>query len=174
VHSATDSRCRLGATRKPATFTVEAQHIWAEAGFRPVVPEVIAETASLFPGHIDKIWTIKELGAVLGKGIDNGKTRQVGPRSTRSCSAATVPSPRSTTGAVPDNDDINYRRAGPRATAAGGRTEGGPQIHQGCRGRRSGRFGDRDPLAQHHRVSAVGRHRVQSRWKTGRSPSGTP
>ena len=91
-----------------------------------MVPEVIAETASLFPGHIDKIWTIKELGAVLGKGIDNGKTRQVGPRSTRSCSAATVPSPRSTTRAAPDNDDINYRRAGRRATPAGGRTEGGP------------------------------------------------
>jgi sulfate/thiosulfate-binding protein len=56
-------------------FTAEAQHIWAEAGFRPVVPEVIAETASLFPGDTDKIWTIKELGAVVGKGIDNGKDK---------------------------------------------------------------------------------------------------
>lgn len=56
-------------------FTDEAQHIWAEAGFRPVVPEVIAETADLFPGATDKIWTIKELGAVLGKGIDNGRDK---------------------------------------------------------------------------------------------------
>jgi len=56
-------------------FTDEAQHIWAEAGFRPVVPEVIAETADLFPGETDKIWTIKELGAVLGRGIDNGKDK---------------------------------------------------------------------------------------------------
>jgi sulfate transport system substrate-binding protein len=56
-------------------FTDQAQRIWAEAGFRPVVPEVIAETADLFPGDTEKIWTIKDLGAVLGKGIDNGKDK---------------------------------------------------------------------------------------------------
>ena len=36
---------------------------------------MIAETADLFPGDTEKIWTIKELGAVLGKGIDNGKDK---------------------------------------------------------------------------------------------------
>ena len=49
-------------------FTDEAQHIWAKQGFRPVVPSVIAETKSLFPGDITKLWTIDELGKTLGKG----------------------------------------------------------------------------------------------------------
>ncbi len=52
-----------------------AQRIWA-SGLPPGRPDVIAETEDLFPGDTDKIWTIKELGAVLGKGIDDeqGKT----------------------------------------------------------------------------------------------------
>ncbi|PXW32474.1 UNVERIFIED_CONTAM: sulfate transport system substrate-binding protein [Williamsia faeni] len=49
-------------------FTPEAQRIWAENGFRPVDPAVLEETKSLFPGDIAKLWTIKELGAVLGEG----------------------------------------------------------------------------------------------------------
>lgn len=49
-------------------FTPEAQRIWAQQGFRPVDPEVIAETQNLFPGDIEKLWTIDEVGKVLGKG----------------------------------------------------------------------------------------------------------
>lgn len=49
-------------------FTDEAQLIWARQGFRPVVPSVAADTADLFPGKIEKLWTIKQLGAQLGKG----------------------------------------------------------------------------------------------------------
>ncbi|MCH5643085.1 sulfate ABC transporter substrate-binding protein [Gordonia sp. ABSL49_1] len=48
-------------------FTPQAQRIWAEQGFRPVLPEVIASTKPLFPGDIAKLWTIKDLGAVLGE-----------------------------------------------------------------------------------------------------------
>ncbi|GAA4754834.1 sulfate ABC transporter substrate-binding protein [Gordonia alkaliphila] len=43
-------------------FTSEAQRLWAQAGFRPVDPAVIAETAGLFPGHIDRLWTVDDLG----------------------------------------------------------------------------------------------------------------
>nr|WP_245555708.1 sulfate ABC transporter substrate-binding protein [Gordonia soli] len=49
-------------------FTDEAQQLWAQQGFRPVVPEVIDRTRSLFPGDIQKLWTIDEVGKVLGKG----------------------------------------------------------------------------------------------------------
>ncbi|MCP2177134.1 sulfate transport system substrate-binding protein [Williamsia maris] len=49
-------------------FTDEGQRIWAEQGFRPVKPDVIAATKNLFPGTIDKLWTISDLGKVLGKG----------------------------------------------------------------------------------------------------------
>lgn len=49
-------------------FTDEAQLIWAQQGFRPVVPSVIEQTRDLFPGKIEKLWTISELGKVLGKG----------------------------------------------------------------------------------------------------------
>ncbi|PYE15508.1 sulfate transport system substrate-binding protein [Williamsia limnetica] len=49
-------------------FTPAAQRIWAEQGFRPVDETVIEETKDLFPGEIAKLWTIKELGAVLGEG----------------------------------------------------------------------------------------------------------
>lgn len=49
-------------------FSPEGQHLWAEAGFRPVDPAVVAETAALFPGRIDTIHTIDELGRVLGTG----------------------------------------------------------------------------------------------------------
>lgn len=49
-------------------FTDEAQRIWAKQGFRPVAPSVIAETKTLFPGDITKLWTIDELGKTLGKG----------------------------------------------------------------------------------------------------------
>ncbi|WP_228461779.1 sulfate ABC transporter substrate-binding protein [Gordonia spumicola] len=43
-------------------FTPDAQRLWAQAGFRPVDDGVKAETASLFPGDISKLWTIKDLG----------------------------------------------------------------------------------------------------------------
>jgi len=49
-------------------FTPRAQRLWAQTGFRPVVPEVVAETAHSFPGRIDRLWTIAELGKVLGAG----------------------------------------------------------------------------------------------------------
>lgn len=49
-------------------FTDEAQRLWARQGFRPVSPAIVAETAGLFPGDIEKLWTIKELGKVLGQG----------------------------------------------------------------------------------------------------------
>ncbi|MDH3008469.1 MULTISPECIES: sulfate ABC transporter substrate-binding protein [Gordonia] len=49
-------------------FTPEAQLIWAEQGFRPVDPAVIEATRDLFPGDIAKLWTIAELGKVLGEG----------------------------------------------------------------------------------------------------------
>ncbi|GAB90075.1 extracellular solute-binding protein, partial [Gordonia rhizosphera] len=49
-------------------FTDRAQRLWAEEGFRPVVPSVVASTAALFPGRIDTLWTIDELGAILGRG----------------------------------------------------------------------------------------------------------
>nr|WP_245535385.1 sulfate ABC transporter substrate-binding protein [Segniliparus rotundus] len=43
-------------------FTGEAQRIWAKQGFRPVDPAVAGETADLFPGRVDKLWTVDELG----------------------------------------------------------------------------------------------------------------
>ena len=49
-------------------FTDEAQRLWAQQGFRPVVPAIVTETKSQFPGDIEKLWTIKELGKVLGAG----------------------------------------------------------------------------------------------------------
>ncbi|MDL9935527.1 sulfate ABC transporter substrate-binding protein [Gordonia sp. ABSL1-1] len=48
-------------------FTDEAQRIWAAEGFRPVVPAIVKETAGLFRPY-EKLWTIKQLGAELGKG----------------------------------------------------------------------------------------------------------
>ncbi|RBO88374.1 sulfate ABC transporter substrate-binding protein [Nocardia puris] len=42
-------------------FTPEAQRAWAEAGFRPVDPQVAADFADDFPTP-DKIWTIDDLG----------------------------------------------------------------------------------------------------------------
>jgi len=49
-------------------FTPEAQRIWAATGFRPVDPVVIEETRDLFPGDIAKLWTIAEIGKILGEG----------------------------------------------------------------------------------------------------------
>lgn len=49
-------------------FTPAAQRIWAKQGFRPVLPDIIDETADLFPGDIQRLWTIKDLGEVLGEG----------------------------------------------------------------------------------------------------------
>lgn len=43
-------------------FTPPAQRIWAHAGFRPVDPAVAAETAGEFPGRIDRLWTVDDLG----------------------------------------------------------------------------------------------------------------
>ena len=42
-------------------FTAEAQKLWAEAGFRPVDPDVAAEFADDFP-QPEKLWTIDDLG----------------------------------------------------------------------------------------------------------------
>nr|WP_253648886.1 sulfate ABC transporter substrate-binding protein [Williamsia deligens] len=47
-------------------FSDEGQRVWARQGFRPVTPSVIAATAAEFPGRIDKLWTISDLGRVLG------------------------------------------------------------------------------------------------------------
>lgn len=43
-------------------FSQEAQRLWAKSGFRPVDPAVTDETADLFPGRIDTLWTIDDLG----------------------------------------------------------------------------------------------------------------
>lgn len=43
-------------------FTAPAQRLWAQAGFRPVDPAVAAETAGAFPGRIDELWTVDDLG----------------------------------------------------------------------------------------------------------------
>ncbi|GAA3956741.1 sulfate ABC transporter substrate-binding protein [Gordonia caeni] len=43
-------------------FTPPAQRLWAQAGFRPVDPAVTAETVGEFPGRIDKLWTVDDLG----------------------------------------------------------------------------------------------------------------
>lgn len=43
-------------------FTPDAQRLWAQAGFRPVDPTVSAETTGLFPGRIDRLWTVDDLG----------------------------------------------------------------------------------------------------------------
>ncbi|HEY5856774.1 MAG TPA: sulfate ABC transporter substrate-binding protein [Aldersonia sp.] len=42
-------------------FTSEAQHLWAQAGFRPVDPEVAAQYAADFP-EPQQLWTIDDLG----------------------------------------------------------------------------------------------------------------
>jgi len=42
-------------------FTPEAQDLWAQAGFRPVDPEVAAKYAADFP-EPQKLWTIDDLG----------------------------------------------------------------------------------------------------------------
>lgn len=59
-------------------FTDEAQRLWAQAGFRPVVPSAIAATAGLFPGRITKLWTIDEVGAVLGAETTGTDGRRLG------------------------------------------------------------------------------------------------
>lgn len=43
-------------------FTPQAQRLWAQEGFRPVDPAIIAETAGDFPGVIDRLWTVEDLG----------------------------------------------------------------------------------------------------------------
>ncbi len=42
-------------------YTPEAQRLWAEAGFRPVLPEVMAEFAADFP-QPQTLWTIDQVG----------------------------------------------------------------------------------------------------------------
>ncbi|GAA1890954.1 sulfate ABC transporter substrate-binding protein [Williamsia serinedens] len=54
-------------------FSDEGQRIWARQGFRPVTPSVIAATAGDFPGRIDKLWTISDLGKVFGPKIATKK-----------------------------------------------------------------------------------------------------
>ncbi|MFF0814385.1 sulfate ABC transporter substrate-binding protein [Rhodococcus sp. NPDC003318] len=46
---------------KDYLYTTEGQTLWAEAGFRPVDPEVAEKFASDFPNP-DKLWTIADLG----------------------------------------------------------------------------------------------------------------
>ena len=43
-------------------FTPEAQRLWADAGFRPTDPAILAEKASVFPGTIARLWTVDDLG----------------------------------------------------------------------------------------------------------------
>ncbi|MBY4571071.1 sulfate ABC transporter substrate-binding protein [Gordonia sp. LUNF6] len=43
-------------------FSTPGQKLWAEAGFRPVDPDVARQTAHLFPGDIRKEWTVADLG----------------------------------------------------------------------------------------------------------------
>jgi sulfate/thiosulfate transport system substrate-binding protein len=49
-------------------FSDQGQRLWADAGFRPVVPVIVSETAHLFPGDIQQLYTIDDLGEVLGRG----------------------------------------------------------------------------------------------------------
>lgn len=42
-------------------YTAQTQRLWAEAGFRPVDPEVAAEVRAQFPVPV-KLWTIADLG----------------------------------------------------------------------------------------------------------------
>ena len=58
-------------------FTPEAQRLWAKQGSGRWYPRVIAETADQFPGHIEKLWTIDEIGKVLGEGT--APERRQGP-----------------------------------------------------------------------------------------------
>jgi sulfate transport system substrate-binding protein len=48
-------------------FSDDGQRHWAAAGFRPVTPAVVAETAGGFPA-VQRLDTIDQLGAVLGAG----------------------------------------------------------------------------------------------------------
>lgn len=62
-------------------FTPEAQRLWAEAGFRPVDPEVGAEFADKFPAP-EKLWTIADLGGWADVNTklfdkDNGEITQI-------------------------------------------------------------------------------------------------
>ncbi|WP_143965965.1 sulfate ABC transporter substrate-binding protein [Gordonia zhaorongruii] len=43
-------------------FTPQAQRLWADAGFRPVDKTVAAQTAGQFPGVIEHLWSIDDLG----------------------------------------------------------------------------------------------------------------
>lgn len=43
-------------------YTERGQELWAQAGFRPVEPAVVAKSAHLFPGRIDTLWTVDDLG----------------------------------------------------------------------------------------------------------------
>ncbi len=56
-------------------FTPAAQLLWARAGFRPVDPQVATQAAGDFPGVIERLWTVDDLGG--WKRIDDelfGKT----------------------------------------------------------------------------------------------------
>ncbi|MET9329321.1 sulfate ABC transporter substrate-binding protein [Tsukamurella sp. NPDC003166] len=57
-------------------FSPEAQRAIPASGFRSGDPAIAAETAHLFSAQPQRLWTIEELGAVLGKGTaakNNGK-----------------------------------------------------------------------------------------------------
>ena len=49
-------------------FSPEAQRAIPASGFRAGDPAIAAETAHVFPAQPQRLWTIDELGAVLGRG----------------------------------------------------------------------------------------------------------
>lgn len=71
VNTSTDA----AAAKDFVTFLYSdaAQRALPTAGFRPVVPAVVAQTAGQFTAQPQKLWTTDELGAELGRGTA-GKT----------------------------------------------------------------------------------------------------
>jgi sulfate/thiosulfate-binding protein len=57
----TSARLDKATALKNYLYTVEAQKLWAQAGFRPVDPSVAAEFGTDFPTP-QKLWTIADLG----------------------------------------------------------------------------------------------------------------
>ncbi|CAM3081394.1 sulfate ABC transporter substrate-binding protein [Prescottella defluvii] len=57
----TGPNASTAVTFREFLYTLEAQRQWAEAGFRPVDPTVLAEYAADFP-EPQKLWTVADLG----------------------------------------------------------------------------------------------------------------
>ncbi|WP_374101680.1 sulfate ABC transporter substrate-binding protein [Mycobacterium sp. SM1] len=57
----TSAHLNAATAFKNFQYTVQAQKLWAEAGFRPVDPAVAAEVRSRFPEPV-QLWTIADLG----------------------------------------------------------------------------------------------------------------